>query len=283
MDASSESYLNTFSMNLNPDSRDQHRKQVHMEAVEYSESGLLAKMRSVCGRYENLVRVLNEVLVLCIEDAARNDTRSKYVDLLSPIKHYDPKLYEMVQRLDMRDTGNTRDRKPYTLVAESMMHSDVHPPSISPEMGSLSAVLASVSKENRQLIEKWNITSQYSFDYVCIRLYKLKGTRTLGTRDVIPSPGVFITVNSLVNSTLAPDGDWCGETMTVPFSDTNGVRIDLRTEDGTVIAQSVVLQPKDFQQDTREVVLGTDWTLSVGIVLGMSPSSVYEDSSTTNS
>jgi hypothetical protein len=97
----------------------------------------------------------------------------------------------------------------------------------------------------------------------------------LGTRDNIPNPGVFITINNLVNSTLAPDGDWSGETMTVPLSNSTGVRIDLRLESGEVIAQSSIIKSEEFSQDTMDVTLGTDWLLSLGIVLGIAPSSIF--------
>ena len=256
-------------------------------ALEYSESGLLSRMRSVCNRYENIVHVLNEFLLLYIQDTNSPISRTKCVDLLSPIKHYDPRLYELIKLMNddcSWQTGKPRVAKLSTadilpastsLSAERVTHAEVVPPTISPNMGSLQSVFQSISKENQGLVAKWDLVSRTSFDYVCIRLYKLKGMKTLGTRDNIPNPGVFITINNLVNSTLAPDGDWSGETMTVPLSNSAGVRIDLRLESGEVIAQSSIIKSEEFSQDTMNVTLGTDWLLSLGIVLGIAPSSIF--------
>lgn len=254
-------------------------------SLELSDSGLLSRMRSVCNRYENVVRVLIDLISLYIEGINSGASRSRFVDLLTPIKHYDPTLFDLVKTLDFECTQavgesvspQKRLPVPTSLSAERVTHTEVVPPSISPDMGSLNAVIQSISKQNQALIDKWNLFSNAKFDYVCIRLYKLKGTKTLGTRDKIPSPGVFITVNSVANSTLAFDGDWCGETMTVPVSDSKGVQIDLRLENGTVLAQSLIMNSEDFYVDTKEVPLGDSWSLSIGIVLGISPSSVFSN------
>ena len=251
-------------------------------ALELSESGLLSRMRAVCNRYENVVRVLNEIIHLYIAEVGSNSSKSRCADLLGPIKHYDPRLFELVEGLECVPTVNSQSYfvsknrlpAPTTLSGERVTHTEVIPPTLSPSMDGLGAIIRSISNQNQALLEKWNILSKASFDYVCIRLYKLKGTMTLGTRDRVPAPGVFITVNSLVNSTLAPDGDWCGETMTVPWSDSKGVQIDLRLETGTVIAQSAAIKAEELYMDMKEIPLGDAWSISVGIVLGFSPSSV---------
>jgi hypothetical protein len=256
-------------------------------ALEYSESGLLSRMRSVCNRYENIVRVLNDLLMLYIQNTNVPISRWKCLDLVTPIKHYDPKLYELIKIISDEDRSETDiqdvplllkgDTLPAStsLSAERVTHAEVVPPTLSPNMRSLQEVYKSISKDNQSLIEKWDVVSRTTFDYVCIRLYKLKGTKTLGTRDNIPNSGVFVTINNLVNSTLATDGDWSGETMTVPLSDSTGVQIDLRLETGESIAQSSVLRSEQLYQDNMEITLGTDWVLNVGIVLGISPSSIF--------
>jgi len=125
-------------------------------------------------------------------------------------------------------------------------------------MKSMRETIRLLSEENTRL-------SRAAWDpqFLCIRIQELHAIH-----GSIPKTGVFITINSTINSTLSIEGDWGGETLTVPFTD---IKFELRNDVGDLISESRLYARKDIK-GLGQIFFGTNWKLEINVLLGFIPS-----------
>jgi hypothetical protein len=203
-------------------------------------------------RYESVMSILNELVQVLGTSSSASRLRSRCIEILNTVGDFDPKLRASlgeIQGLIIVESPQKRHESLET--SEMLEHTE-----------SMRQMIRILTEENRRLSGLVNQSSTSRPEYLCVRLYEVQSDS--GER----GGPFFITINSNVNSTLSTDGNWFGETLTIPICEY--CTMELREESGNILAQSVELGMNELAQ-CKIIQLGRDWKLKISCILGYTP------------
>ena len=255
---------------------------------------LKASQSTLTGRFQSVCKSLADVVLFSISGADSQEVLRQVMDILGLLRHYDDSLlraWRALMRVGSTDTAYTRiqvaaaRRFSLSVTPRVGVTEIASPPN--PDAGLIVALAA----ENKKLLYEIDelrmavippagdpqletvMNKLLSFEYVAVRIFILRPSVDHPSFPV-PEGGMFISLNGAQSSSVSFDGNWKGETLVLPFTESAEVTVEVSRGNGRTVAKSQPLKLAALIADTVQVPLGDKWTLSMGVIFGLSPATV---------